>query len=236
MREFFNFYYDKYPFELFSAPHLLALIFAVGCMLSLYSYKEKIKVRGKRTLKFLLIFLLILGELSFNLWYYINGKWDLTINLPFQLCSLSIYLSIFMLITKNYKIFEITFFASMTGAFIAMVTPELFFGFPHFRYFQFFIVHLVIILSCLYMLWIEEYPITFKSLVNAFLALNIISLVVYLINKMVGANYMFLTQKPHSTTMIDLLGPYPWYLLSLEGIALLLFSLLYLPFHFVKKK
>ena len=32
------------------------------------------------------------------------------------------------------------------------------------------------------------------------------------------------------TSLIDVLGPWPWYILALEGVGLVLFFLLYLPF------
>ncbi|GED28899.1 hypothetical protein BCE02nite_00400 [Brevibacillus centrosporus] len=47
---------------------------------------------------------------------------------------------------------------------------------------------------------------------------------------------MFVTHKPFQPTLMDYLGPYPWYILSLEGVALGLFCLLYLPFWIQKRR
>ncbi|PFA67927.1 TIGR02206 family membrane protein [Bacillus sp. AFS015802] len=231
-----NFRYEEYPFVLFSVSHLVAIIICLGCMVGLFVSRDHVQGSLKSVLKWLLIVLLVLSEVSFQVWYIINDQWDVTINLPFQLCSLSLYLCTIMLISKSYRIFEISFFASMSGAFIAIVTPELFFGFPHFRYFQFFLAHLTIILACLYMVWIEGYSLSIGSLVRAFLALNTIAVIVYIVNRITGANYMFLSHKPYNASPIDYLGEYPWYLLSLEGVSLLLFLLLYAPFYLVREK
>ncbi|WRP08624.1 TIGR02206 family membrane protein [Rossellomorea aquimaris] len=230
-----NFRYEEYPFELFSGSHVAAMIVSFGCMIGLYVLGNRLSGSGKGVLKWLLVALLVLSEAIFQIWYFINDQWDVAINLPFQLCSISLYLCTIMLITKNYRIFEISFFASMTGAFIAIVTPELFFGFPHFRYFQFFLAHLAIVLSCLYMVWIEGFTLTFRSMLRAFIALNLIAVIVFMVNRLVGANYMFLSHKPYNASPIDYLGEYPWYLLALEGVALILFSLLYLPFYLFRK-
>ncbi len=236
VREFMNFRYDEYPFELFSISHLAAIIVSFGCMMVLYVFRSNIQGRLKSMLKWMLVVFLILSESTFQMWYILNDRWDIAINLPFQLCSLSLYLCAIMLITKSYRVFEVSFFVSMSGAFIAIITPELFFGFPHFRYFQFFLAHMVIVLSCLYMVWIEGYGLTFSSLVRAFLALNAMAIIVYVVDVTFGANYMFLIHKPYNANPIDYLGGYPWYLLSLEGVSLILFLLLYSPFFLLGKK
>lgn len=236
VKEFMNFRYEEYPFELFSVSHVAAMIVSFGCMIGLYVFRNRLSGSGKDVLKWLIVVLLVLSEALFQIWYFINDQWDVAINLPFQLCSISLYLCTIMLITKNYRIFEISFFASMTGAFIAIVTPELFFGYPHFRYFQFFLAHLAIVLSCLYMVWIEGFILTFRSMVRAFIALNLIAVIVFMVNRLVGANYMFLSHKPYNASPIDYLGEYPYYLLALEGVALILFSLLYIPFYLFKNR
>ncbi|MBV6685261.1 TIGR02206 family membrane protein [Rossellomorea sp. RS05] len=225
-----------YPFKLFSVSHVTAILLTLVGILFLFLVRNKIGHKGKRVLKTCLIASLFLSELTFQLWYLIKGEWTIETNLPFQLCSLSIYLCVIMLLTKSYRLFEVTYFASMAGALIAMITPELFYGFPHIRYFQFFIAHAAIILSAFYMIWIEGFHVRFTSVLRAFVSLNAIAVVVYFIDRVTGANYMFLAHKPYNLSPIDYLGPYPWYLLSLEFVAFFIFLLLYLPFFLYNKR
>ncbi|MDR4937007.1 TIGR02206 family membrane protein [Rossellomorea marisflavi] len=225
-----------YPFELFSVSHITAILLTLVGILFLFLFRNKMGHKGKRVLKICLIASLLLSELTFQLWYLIKGEWTIETNLPFQLCSLSIYLCVIMLLTKSYRLFEVTYFASMAGALIAMITPELFYGFPHIRYFQFFIAHAAIILSAFYMIWMEEFHVRFTSVLRAFISLNAIAVVVYFIDRITGANYMFLAHKPYNLSPIDYLGPYPWYLLSLEFVAFFVFLLLYLPFFLYNKR
>ena len=50
------------------------------------------------------------------------------------------------------------------------------------------------------------------------------------INKLLGTNFAFAAHPPANPSLIDQLGPWPWYLLSMQGIALVFFYLLTLPF------
>jgi hypothetical integral membrane protein (TIGR02206 family) len=50
------------------------------------------------------------------------------------------------------------------------------------------------------------------------------------INAVLGSNYLFIAHKPDAQTLLDVLGPWPWYILSMEVIGLVVFVLLYLPF------
>ncbi|GEL76788.1 YwaF family protein [Tenuibacillus multivorans] len=233
MESLFGFNIEKYPFELFSFSHFLMIVILLIMAVLMYVFRQSFK--EKKTVKYILIAVLITSAVSYQLWFLLNGQWDIKINLPLQLCSISLYLCTFMLLSKSYRLFEITFFVSMSGAFLAIVTPELFFGFPHFRFFQFFIAHMVIVLSCLYMLWVEEFRPTFMSVIRSFIVLNVIAVFVFIINKLIGSNYMFLVEKPSNTSIIDYLGPYPWYILSLEAVAFALFILIYLVIYLLRK-
>ncbi|TFB13368.1 TIGR02206 family membrane protein [Filobacillus milosensis] len=227
MGELFGVERESYPFELFSVSHMLMLAISISLIFVLYFFKNRIRKNHATLIRNVLIITLILSEVSFHSWFIINDRWDVNLNLPLQLCSISLYLCTFMLITKNYRAFEVAFFISMTGALIAIITPELFFGYPHLRFFQFFIAHIAIVLSCFYMLWVEQFKPTFKSVIRSFVVLNLIALFVFMINQWIGSNYMFLSRKPSNASVIDFLGPYPWYILSLEAVALILFTIIF---------
>ncbi|MFQ6614746.1 MAG: hypothetical protein ACE5D1_07880, partial [Fidelibacterota bacterium] len=51
-----------------------------------------------------------------------------------------------------------------------------------------------------------------------------------IINWLLGANYFFIAHKPETASIIDMMGPWPFYLLPLSLVALAIFFLSYLPF------
>ncbi|MGG1661535.1 TIGR02206 family membrane protein [Brevibacillus sp. NRS-1366] len=219
------------PFRLFSLSHIVALLLLACLIALLFLFRQKLRVPvTDKWARYILASLLLLSEVCFQLWHVFTESWSAAFTLPLQLCSVTLLFSAVMLINRRYGLFEITFFAGVGGAAQAMLTPELFYPFPHFRFLHFFLAHAGIILACLYMTWVEGYRPTFRSLWKTMGFLNLLLFIALLVNHWTGGNYLFVSHKPENASLIDYLGPYPWYILSLEGVAFALFSLLYLPF------
>jgi hypothetical integral membrane protein (TIGR02206 family) len=60
--------------------------------------------------------------------------------------------------------------------------------------------------------------------------MNIYVLIVYFINTAIGSNYLFLSYKPTTPSLLDLLPPWPVYIAYMELIGVVCMLLLYLPF------
>lgn len=103
-------------------------------------------------------------------------------------------------------------------------------GYPHFTFFYFFVAHGGIIVASLFMIAAYDYRPRWGSIWRTLLYLNLLLIPIGLINAITGGNYMFVARKPADPSLLDLLGPWPWYLLSMEAAALIIFIILYLPF------
>jgi hypothetical integral membrane protein (TIGR02206 family) len=221
---------------MFSVSHLCSLLVFFALLALLHVLRGKLRAPfADQVTRWSLAGVLALSEVSFHWWHLATNTWSLHESLPLQLCSVTLILSVFMLMTSSFRLFEVTFFAGIAGAGIALVTPELFYPFPHFRFFHFFVAHEGIVLACLYMSWVKGYRPTFSSVWKTMISLNVLLLIALGVNRWTGGNYLFVSHKPEQPGLMDFLGPHPWYILSLEGVAFLFFSLLYLPF-WVKKR
>ncbi len=175
--------------------------------------------------------MLLVNEAAWHIWNLVTGQWTVQTMLPLHLCSVLVFLSAYMLLSGSYKIYELAYFLGIGGALQAILTPDLgMYAFPHFRYFQVFLSHGGIVTAAVFMTVVEGYRPTWKSLGRTIVYMNVYMLAVGAINALIGSNYLFIAHKPETASMIDLLGPWPWYILALEGIGLVLFTLLYVPF------
>ncbi|ADM68868.1 hypothetical protein GMA19_01026 [Paenibacillus polymyxa E681] len=219
-------------FEAFTPSHGLAILGIIVCALMLWLTRGWIRTNKpvSEGIRWLLITVLILSELTLNIWYVMQRIWDVQTSLPLELCSVTLLLSILMLIFRSRWLYPIILFAGIGGALQAVLTPNLAYAFPHYRFIHFFVAHSAIILAALYMTWIEGLRPTWKSVGGVMLFLNGLALIVWIVDDALGANYMFLAGKPSTPSILDVLGPYPLYILAEEAIALLFFSLLMLLF------
>ena len=136
-----------------------------------------------------------------------------------------------MLMTKNYRIYEFTYFLGIGGAIQALATPGLgIYGFPHFVFFQYFLSHGLLITSAIYMTVVEGFRPTWKSMVRVFVWTNIYVVIVYFINNAIGSNYLMINYKPATPSLLDLLPPWPIYIVYMELIGIATMLLLYVPF------
>ncbi|OBZ16648.1 TIGR02206 family membrane protein [Bacillus sp. FJAT-26390] len=215
-------------FEMFSIAHFAGLAAAVILFAGIIVFRKQMREPGvNRTVRYGLASLLIVCEASLQLSYLLEHQWDVG-SLPFQLCSLMVLVSAVLLLTNRKKLNDIVFFLGSMGALQALLTPNLDEAFPHFRYFHFFIAHIAIVGAALFILAVERYRPTFRSVMRAIIWLHVLAIPAAITNTISGTtNFMFLAQKPGTASLLDLLAPWPWYLLQLEAIVFALCMLLY---------
>jgi hypothetical integral membrane protein (TIGR02206 family) len=233
MGEFLAWDYTGEPFRLFSLSHLIVLSVLVFVNLSIIYVRRNASPHARRAFRYGLAAVLLLNEMAWHLWIWATGNWTVQTMLPLHLCSLFVFISAIMLITKSYTLYEFAYFLGIGGATQALLTPNLgIYGFPHFRFFQIFIAHGSIVTAAIYMTAIEGYRPYWTSLLHAVVGVNLYMLLVGLVNALIGSNYLFIADKPDTPSLLDVLGPWPWYILSAEAVGLAVGLLLYLPFAF----
>ena len=146
------------PFILFGAAHLLALGIIVVINILAVIWGRKASDENRKRFRWALAGVLIVDEFLWHLWNITTGQWTLQTMLPLHLCSVFVFLSAYMLVTKSYSIYEYAYFLGIAGASQALLTPDAgIYGFPHFRAFQVMISHGAIITASVFMTLVEGY-------------------------------------------------------------------------------
>ena len=228
---YFEHEYQGPAFELFGAGHLIALVLVGAVVACLIWGRRNPDDKFRRRARLVIAGIMILNEIGWHYWNIAGGVWNLEEHLPLHATSLSIWGSIFVILTRNYRVYEIIYFIGIAGAVQALVTPSAGeYGLPHYRAFQTLVSHGMIVIAMVYMTSIEGFRPTLASIWKTMLAINVYLFLVTAINLVLGSNYMYTLAKPSTASLFDLFGPWPWYLVAAEFIALAMFSLLYLPF------
>ena len=124
---------------------------------------------------------------------------------------------------------ELTYFIGLAGTLQAVLTPDLDAAFPHLVFFEYVVGHVGIVLVALFLVVGMRLQPRPGAVLRVFAITAAYTAFVGLIDGVTGANYMFL-RPPGEWTLLRLLGPWPWYVVSAAGVALVLLGVLDLPF------
>ncbi len=150
-------------------------------------------------------------------------------SLPMQLCDWVAVACVITLFHPNALASEIAYFWGSAGTFQAVLTPDLAQGFPSWRFFEFFWGHGVALLAIVFIIAARSFRPRPKSVLRMTIALNVYGLCALALDLAFGWNYGYLLHKPVESSLFDFLGPWPWYLASIEVIGIISFWLLDLP-------
>ena len=222
--------YPGPEFQFLGAAHLIT----IGVLIALNFWLASFKNASERTrahIRWTLAIILWVNEIAWHVWNAAVGRWTIQTMLPLHLCSVLVWLGALMLVTKNQYIYEFAYFLGIAGALQAVMTPDLgIYGFPHFRFFQTFISHGLIITSAIYMTVVEGFRPTWKSMLRVAVGMNIYMVVIYFVNVAIGSNYLMINGRPATPSLLDLLPDWPVYIIYMEALGLICCLLLYLPF------
>ncbi len=223
-------------FESFSFQHLSVLLVFVIITIVLIAVGLKSIDRTKLWIGFS-IALVAVGVMIFDLiWRLGTRTFNLLEDLPLFLCDVVVILLPLVIWNHNRMWLGILYFWAVGGTMQALITPDLEHGFPTFTFFRYFIMHAGIIVAVVYSIVVWKIRINRRDLLNAILYAQVYIVSIHLINLILGSNYSYTIRKPDNTSILDLMGSWPWYILFGELVMIILFILLLLPFGFSRQK
>lgn len=174
----------------------------------------------------IVILLIKIAELSYRHIYVGEPIYSL---LPLHMCNLTLIIAILTMLTKSQKLFQLTYFWCL-GALFAVITPDIKYSFPHPLTLSFYITHFYLLFAAIYGILFFNFKPTFKGWVNSFITLNIFAFIIFFINKKLGTNYLYVNRIPNFSSPLDYFGQWPYYIIVVEIIYLILTYGIYYPF------
>jgi hypothetical integral membrane protein (TIGR02206 family) len=177
--------------------------------------------------------ILLLGAfLAYPLVIGLRGDYSLDFDLPLHLTDAVTVVAALALWSRRPLLFELTYFWGLTASVLAVVTPALSEedGPSTFLFWNYFITHSGVVLGALFLaVGLGSTPR--RGAVGwVFLATGAWAAIAAIGNAITGGNYMFLSEKPETASLLDYIGPWPVYIVSSALLAVALFKLLDLPF------
>jgi len=237
MGQYFDRFYFGKPFEQFGTPHVIALLIIACVNITIFIRRQHFTPRARTVLRLTLAGIQLVRQASRFVWLIYIGETSIQTMLPLHLCSLFSILSAVMLITRSYPIYEFAYFLGTGGAIYAMITPDMgLYGFPHFFFIKTMLSHGCLLTAQVQMTVVEKFRPYWRSIPRVIIGGNVYILLIGIINWLTGSNYLFIAHKPEAPTLLDNLGPWPWYILGIEAISITTGLLLYLPFAIIDRR
>jgi len=172
--------------------------------------------------------LLVLNEIAIRVVILSWDDWDWATDLPLQLSDAALIAAVVALWLPRPPAlaYELTYFWAFTATLQAMLTPDLGQGPDHYFFWAFFISHSGVLVAAAYLTWGRRLTLRQGAVGRALLVSLGWASLAAIGCLATGGNYMFLREPPPDGSVLDLLGPWPWYVLATAGIAVLAFLLL----------
>jgi hypothetical integral membrane protein (TIGR02206 family) len=176
---------------------------------------------------------LLLGTvLAYHLVIAARGDYALDFDLPLHLTDAVAVVAALALWTLRPPLFELTYFWGLTASLQAVLTPALGAddGYRTLLFWHYLVTHSGVVVAAAFLAFGLGLTARAGAVRRVFLVTVAWAAVAGVGNALTGGNYMFLRERPATESVLDYLGPWPWYILSAAVLALALFTLLDLPF------
>ena len=218
-------------FVAFGPSHLAAIALSFFLPLALAAFtRGGSRQEIVRAIRFIFAALLIA---TWGLWYWLiaaQGWASAETVLPMQLCDWAGFAAISALIFRRQSCYELAYFWSLSGTLQALLTPELFYDFPDLRFIVFFAFHGGVIASVLYLTLgcgMRPRPSSLRRVALWSIGYFTSALAT---NRLFHTNFGYLSAKPAKASLLDLMPPWPYYLVELVALGGMYILVLYAPF------
>lgn len=163
-------------------------------------------------------------------WFLLPQNWDVENSLPLHFSDALRFIAAIALITRSRWAIAISYFWGLTLNPQALLTPHpnMLIG-PSLSFFFYWGLHIAVLLVPLALIWGVGYRPGWWDFRVGYGAAVVWAAFAMAANALLGTNYAFLNHHPEGASLLDLMGPWPIYVLWLAVIAGCLWALMTWP-------
>ncbi|OBB13506.1 hypothetical protein A5761_20105 [Mycolicibacterium setense] len=151
-------------------------------------------------------------------------------SVPLRLTDLASVVGAYALWSQRRWAFVLTYYWGLVLSTQALISPVLKSpDFPHYEFLAFWSIHLLVVWAAIYLTWGRGMRPDWGSYRLVVLVTAVWAVVTMAFNGMAGTNYGFLNAKPASASLLDLMGPWPVYVLVASALVAGVWALMTWP-------
>ncbi|MDT5224651.1 MAG: hypothetical protein QOG19_2058 [Mycobacterium sp.] len=202
-------------------------VFAIGAALLVWIGRRQTETQARR-------FGRILGVLTAAIYgsvlVYSLIPPTIARSVPLRLTDLATVAAAYALWSQRHWAFALTYYWGLVLSTQALISPVLKSpDFPHYQFLGFWAIHLLVVWAAIYLTWGRRMRPQWRSYRIVVLVTVVWAAFAFAFNSIAGTNYGFLNEKPATATLLDVLGPWPVYLLTGATLILIVWALMTWP-------
>ncbi len=215
-------------FTMYGPSHWAVLVvFVIGSVLLVWIGRRQSEPRARLLGRLLAV---LTAAIYGGVLVYSLSPPSISWSVPLQLTDLATVAAAYALWSQRHWAYALTYYWGLVLSTQALLTPALTGpDFPSLRFVAFWGMHLLVVWAAIYLTWGRGMRPTWRSYRIAVATTVIWAAVTFTFNRIAGTNYGFLNGKPATGSLLDILGPWPLYILAGGTIVVIVWALMTWP-------
>ena len=215
-------------FSMYGPSHWAALaVFAIGSVLLVWIGRRESETQARLLGR-------VLGALTVAIYAaaltYLLSPPTIERSVPLRLTDLATVTAAYALWSQRQWAYALTYYWGLTLSSQALISPAFTSpDFPSVQFLAFWGMHLLVVWAAIYLTWGRGMRPTWHSYRIVVVTTAIWAVVTLTFNRIAGTDYGFLNHKPATASALDVLGPWPFYILTGGALLVIVWALMTWP-------
>lgn len=213
-------------FKIFGLEHIISIL--IPCFLGLAFIFCGLKTKSeaaRKSIRLLLAFLIVAIRAARYVMDIYYGRFELLSLFSLHICHIDMILLIICLIKPRKVLFNFVFLIGIPMGLAVALFPGTNHPIPGIPRAIFFIMsHMMLVVGAVYLLAVDCMKVSFKYFIRYIAAGNVGLFIIFIINKVLGTNFLYIMKAPDDTVIKALENIFEWpgYVFAMDAFAIVL--------------